>query len=69
MPKDATKNVDRYKIRGGQINEFDYTKNQEEFAERGTKVANPTKAAAKGTKSAKKGMSGKKAAARKTATK
>jgi hypothetical protein len=71
MPKDATKNVDRYKIRGGQINEFDYTKNQEEFAERGTKVANPTKAAAKGTKSTKttKGVSAKKPARRKAAKK
>ena len=33
MPKDATKNVDRYKIRGGQLNEFDFQKNQEEVAE------------------------------------
>ncbi len=71
MPKDATKNVDRYKIRGGQINEFDYTRNQEEFAERGTKVTKPTKAAAKGTKSAKttKSMSAKKQGARKAAKK
>ena len=34
MPKDATKNVDRYKIRGGQINEFDYHENQEALAEK-----------------------------------
>ena len=33
MPKDATKNVDRYKIRGGQLNEFDFHQNQEEFSE------------------------------------
>jgi hypothetical protein len=32
MPKDATKNVDRYKIRGGQINEFEYTQNQKAVA-------------------------------------
>ena len=32
MPKDATKNVDRYKIRGGQLNEFDFHRNQEDFA-------------------------------------
>jgi hypothetical protein len=73
MPKDATKNVDRYKIRGGQLNEFDYTKNQEEFAERGTKVTKPTNAptAKKGTKSTKpsKGVSAKKLAARKAAKK
>ena len=34
MPKDPTKNVDRYKIRGGQLNEFDFHQNQEEFVER-----------------------------------
>ena len=39
MPKDATKNIDRYKIRGGQLNEFDFTKNQEQFAEQGTRKA------------------------------
>ena len=33
MPKDPTKNVDRYKIRGGQLNEFDFNRNQEQFAE------------------------------------
>ncbi len=33
MPKDATKNVDRYKIKGGQLNEFDFQQNQEDFAE------------------------------------
>ena len=33
MPKDATKNVDRYKIRGGQLNEFDFHRNQEAFAQ------------------------------------
>ena len=31
MPKDATKNIDRYKIRGGQLNEFDLHQNQEEY--------------------------------------
>jgi hypothetical protein len=35
MPKDATKNVDRYKVRGGQLNEFEYTENQKALA--GTK--------------------------------
>ena len=28
MPKDAKKNVDRYKIRGGDLNEFEFHKNQ-----------------------------------------
>lgn len=26
MPKDATKNVDRYKVRGGHLNEYDFAK-------------------------------------------
>ena len=34
MPKDATKNVDRYKIRGGHLNEFEYTERQKAFAEK-----------------------------------
>ena len=33
MPKDATKNVDRYKVRGGTLNEFEFTENQEQFSE------------------------------------
>ena len=64
MPKDATKNVDRYKIRGGQLNEFDFHQNQEDFAEQpkaraanlipGTPPeAKKTSKATKGTKSTK----------------
>ena len=34
MPKDATKNVDRYKIRGGQLNEFELTENRKALAEK-----------------------------------
>ena len=56
MPKDATKNVDRYKIRGGQINEFDFHRNQEQFAEQ--KEKSPL--ATKGTKGTKKAASGSK---------
>ena len=33
MPKDATKNIDRYRVRGGELNEFDFHHNQEQFAE------------------------------------
>ena len=33
MPKDATKNIDRYKIRGGQLNEFEYAQSQKAVAE------------------------------------
>lgn len=41
MPKDPTKNVDRYKVRGGDINEFEYNQNQEAFAE--NKASNEAK--------------------------
>jgi hypothetical protein len=34
MPKDATKNVDRYKVRGGTLNEFEFTQNQKAAAEK-----------------------------------
>ena len=37
MPKDPTKNVDRYKIRGGQLNEFEYAENQGALAGQKTK--------------------------------
>jgi hypothetical protein len=33
MPKDPKKNVDRYKISGGDLNEFEFHKNQEQFTE------------------------------------
>ena len=64
MPKDATKNIDRYKIKGGQLNEFDFHQNQENLS--------PAKAA-KGTKENKmapvRGATAKKLAARKAALK
>jgi hypothetical protein len=41
MPKDASKNIDRYKIRGGQLNEFEYTENQKALA--GKKAAGGAK--------------------------
>jgi hypothetical protein len=34
MPKDPTKNIDRYKIGGGMLNEFEFQKIQQEFSER-----------------------------------
>ena len=65
MPKDATKNVDRYKVRGGELNEFDFHQNQERYAE---------KVAAKGPKSTREkkapsGATAKKLAAQKRAKK
>jgi hypothetical protein len=65
MPKDATKNIDRYKVRGGTLNEFNFTQNQEQVAEKrgtkgtttkGTKTSKGTKStrAAKATTSTKR---------------
>ena len=65
MPKDATKNVDRYKVRGGQINEFDFHRNQEEFAEQKEKspaTKGTTGANTKGSKKAAKKQTARKAA-------
>jgi hypothetical protein len=80
MPKDATKNVDRYKIRGGTINEFEFTENQEQFSEPKRKSGGklipgtpPEKKTKKATKKAAtvsaQGASAKKLAARKAARK
>jgi hypothetical protein len=83
MPKDPTKNVDRYKIRGGQLNEFDFHENQEELAEKpqkrgasvipGTpperKQAEKTATKTQATKSTKATKSAKKTGTRKAAKK
>lgn len=47
MPKDATKNVDRYKIGGGHLNEYEFQ--QDKTAERKQKPTDkkPQKASAK----------------------
>ena len=65
MPKDATKNVDRYKVRGGELNEFDFHQNQERYAQ---------KVATKGPKSTREkkapsGATAKKLAAQKRSKK
>jgi hypothetical protein len=74
MPKDPSKNVDRYKIRGGTLNEFEFDENQEAYEEqkskRGAKLipGTPPEAAKKKTVT-KRGASAKKLAARKAAKK
>ena len=37
MPKDPTKNIDRYKVRGGVINEYEYHENQQALAQNESK--------------------------------
>jgi hypothetical protein len=68
MPKDPAKNIDRYKIRGGVINEYEYHENQEALAHDESKgdgklipgtppearVATKVSQPQKGTKSTKK---------------
>ena len=78
MPKDPTKNVDRYKIRGGTLNEFELDENQEAYEKQKSKKGGaklipgtpPEKAAkASMTKDNVRGASAKKLAARKSAKK
>ena len=73
MPKDPTKNVDRYKIRGGVINEYEYHENQQATKvsepQKGTKSTKPKKAAKKASNNTTRGASAKKLAARKAARK
>ena len=54
MPKDPKKNVDRFKVRGGEINEYDFARQQKAVAEgtkSGGKMSKPkaTKSGAKKT--------------------
>lgn len=85
MPKDRKKNVDRFKVRGGDINEFEYDQNQEAFAGPKTSAATnlipgtppeekqrpivAAKAAKKKAAVSTRGASAKKLAARKAAKK
>ena len=64
MPKDPTKNVDRYKIRGGTINEYEYHENQG-----AAKESEPQKGTKSSGKNTMRGVSAKKLAARKAAKK
>lgn len=78
MPKDPTKNVDRYKIRGGTLNEFELDENQEAYKKQKSTKESPelipgtppekAKKASK-TKNNMRGASAKKLAARKSAKK
>ena len=77
MPKDPTKNVDRYKIRGGTLNEFELDENKGAYEEQKSKrdakliPGTPPEAAKKAskTKNNMRGASAKKLAARKAAKK
>ena len=73
MPKDPAKNVDRYKIRGGVINEYEYHENQralvQDEPQKGAKSTKTKKAAKKATRNVLRGASAKKLAARKAARK
>ena len=73
MPKDPTKNVDSYKIRGGVINEYEYHENQQAPAtdgpQKGTQSTSTKKTAKQATNNTIRGASAKKLAARKAARK
>ena len=73
MPKDPTKNIDRYKTRGGVINEYEYHENQQALVHdepvTGTKSTKTKTAAKKSSNNSFRGASAKKLAARKAAKK
>ena len=69
MPKDPTKNVDSYKIRGGVINEYEYHENQQALATDGPQKGTQSTSAKKVTTNQVRGASAKKLAARKAAKK
>lgn len=78
MPKDPTKNVDRYKIRGGTLNERELDENQEAYEKQKSTKDNPKLIPGTPPEKAKKafttkhnlrGASAKKLAARKSAKK
>ena len=66
MPKDAKKNVDRYKIRGGDLNEFEFRQNQGQVKE---SAGPPKSVAAKKSAKPLRGATAKKLAAKKAAKK
>jgi hypothetical protein len=66
MPKDAKKNVDRYKIRGGDINEFEFRQNQGQVKE---STEPRSGGGAKKSAKAAKGATARKLAAKKSAKK
>ena len=65
MPKDATKNVDRYKVRGGQLNEFDFHQNQEDYVKEKSVATKGTKSTKENKTTSPRGATAKKLAARK----
>jgi len=74
MPKDPAKNIDRYKVRGGVINEYEYHENQQALTQddpqKRTKSTKGTKkAATKASTNTMRGASAKTLAARKAARK
>ncbi|HEV8189612.1 MAG TPA: hypothetical protein VGP83_17795 [Pyrinomonadaceae bacterium] len=79
MPKDPTKNVDRYKVRGGVINEYEYHENQQALVQDeakgdgklipGTPPEEKPKKSTKATKTKKVSTSRKSEKAAKKATK
>jgi hypothetical protein len=70
MPKDAKRNVDRYKIRGGDLNEFEFHKNQADVKESlpGNKKAAKAVKGAASNKAVATGKSAGKKARKKTAS-
>jgi hypothetical protein len=71
MPKDPSRNVDRYKVRGGHINEYDFEKGKAADRKQNSADKNPfaSKDTSKKAVTSNKAATGKKAASRKKAKK
>jgi hypothetical protein len=69
MPKDAKKNIDRYKIRGGELNEFDFHQNQEDYVKEKSLATKGTKSIVEKKTASPRGATAKKLAAQKAAKK
>lgn len=69
MPKDAKRNVDRYKIRGGDLNEFEFHQNQAQVKEAAEGRPGPGAKKAAKPSTPVKGATAKKLAARKAGKK
>ena len=66
MPKDAKKNVDRYKVGGGHLNEFEFHQNQGQVKDASKRSGAASGPAAKQSAAGKKSAAAKKSAGKKS---
>jgi hypothetical protein len=54
MPKDPIRNIDRYKVRGGRLNEFDFTRQKQTMQKYGESAPVAKKKKPRGTRGARR---------------